>query len=246
MGIGERSAIAQIGDPDMESLLEALVAIEQGGARSVATDALEAASRTLPRPDLKSRVLLFPGDAESRVLSEQMNGALGFSLGAQVMMVFVWPVDGWREWLGYTVAHEYAHLVRNLLFPRGLSGGKFVYMKTSLPETLLDAMVIEGIADRFAQGVYPDAEPRWVDALDDDASHRMWRRVRRRLAVSDPQEIRRMLFRDNDRIVRWTGYTFGYRIVESYLEANPGLQPAQLVSVPASTMLAGSKFANDS
>ncbi len=33
MDIGERSAIAQIGDPDMESLLEALVAIEQGGAR---------------------------------------------------------------------------------------------------------------------------------------------------------------------------------------------------------------------
>jgi uncharacterized protein YjaZ len=74
----------------------------------------------------------------------------------------------------------------------------------------------------------------------------MWCRVRRKLAVSDPQEIRRMLFRDNDRIVRWTGYTFGYRIVESYLEANPGLQPAQLVSVPASTILAGSKFASDS
>ncbi len=33
MDIGERSAITQIGDPDMESLLEALVAIEQGGAR---------------------------------------------------------------------------------------------------------------------------------------------------------------------------------------------------------------------
>ena len=179
------------------------------------------------------------------MLVGQMNGVLGFSLGAQAMMVFLWPVDGWRDWLTYTVVHEYAHLVRNLLFPRGVSGGKLVYMKSQQPETLLDAMMAEGVADAFAMSICPDMRPRWTRALDDDQQRRMWPRVRRRLGVGDITEIRRMLFGDNDRVPPWTGYTFGYRIVASYLESNPDTHPAQLVSLPGSAIIAQTCYASD-
>jgi uncharacterized protein YjaZ len=179
------------------------------------------------------------------VLVSQMNGVLGFSLGAQATMVFLWPVDGWRDWLVYTVVHEYAHLVRNHLFPRGISGGRLVYMKSQQPETLLDAMVVEGIADAFAMSVCPEMRPRWTQALDADQQRHMWPRVRRRLGVADITEIRRMLFGDNDRVPPWTGYTFGYKMVTSYLDSNPNTHPAQLVSVPASAIFAQSCYALD-
>ncbi len=243
--IGERAAITQLGDPDVGSLLRSLEELQAAAPRRIVEDAVDSASRLLPRPDLNARVFIFPGDGESRVLVGQMNGVLGFSLGAQAMMLFLWPVEGWKDWLAYTVVHEYAHLVRNLLFPRGVSGGRLVYMKSQRPETLLDAMVAEGIADTFALGVCPNMHPRWTRALDADELRRMWPRIRRRLGAADTTEIRRMLFGDGDRVPLWTGYTFGYRIVSSYLESNPETHPAQLVSVEGSAILAGSCYASD-
>ena len=243
--IGERTAVTQLGDPDVDSLLRGLEELHTGAPRRIVEDAISSASRLLPRPDLSSRVFIFPGDGESRVLVGQMNGVLGFSLGAQAMMVFLWPVDGWRDWLTYTVVHEYAHLVRNLLFPRGVSGGRLVYMKTQQPETLLDAMVTEGVADAFAMSICPEMRPRWTRALDADQQRRIWPRVRRRLGVADTTEIRRMLFGDNDRIPQWTGYTFGYSIIASYLESNPDTHPAQLVSVAGGATLAQSGYASE-
>ena len=242
MDLGERSTATQLGDPDPKELIAALGRLEAGGPKAVVEEALARCAEQLPRPDLNSRIFLFPGDGESKVLVRQMNGVLGFSLGAQATMVFLWPVEGWRQWLGYTISHEYIHLVRNLLFPRGPSGGKLVYVKTQEPESLLDAMVAEGLADVFATHIHPDARPPWVDALSPELELRLWPRVRRRFGVSDPNEIRRVLFGDGDRIPPWTGYTIGYRIVTRYLQVNPEVQPASLVGLPAAGILEASSY----
>lgn len=245
MELGERSAVTQLGDADPHSLIKALTTLEEASPKAIVEQALAKASERLPRPDLQSRVFLFPGDGESRVLTRQMNGVLGFSLGAQAMMVFLWPVDGWVKWLEYTVTHEYVHLVRNLMFPRGLAGGKLVYMKSQQPETLLDVMVAEGLADAFATEIHPSTRPRWTDALTPELKQRLWPRVQRRLSVSDTAEIRRMLFGDGDRIPLWTGYTFGYDIVKSYLESHPDAQPANLTGLPASVIFEASGYTPD-
>ncbi|MFQ5933414.1 MAG: DUF2268 domain-containing protein [Dehalococcoidia bacterium] len=242
MELGERSAVTQLGDPDPDSLVEALGELEAGSPKVIVEGALARCVQSLPRPDLSARVFLLPGDGESRVLVRQMNGALGFSLGSQAMMVFLWPVQGWQRWLTYTVTHEYIHLVRNLLFPRGLSGNKLVYMKTQEPETLLDVLVAEGLADVFATRLLQDTRPPWTDALAPEVEGRLWARVHRRLNVSDTTEIRRILFGDNDRIPMWTGYTIGYRIVERYLKTSPDAQPANLVGVLASAIFEASAY----
>jgi uncharacterized protein YjaZ len=242
MELGERSTVTQLGDPDPDTLMAALAELEKASPKSIVEYALAAASERLPRPDLNSRAFLLPGDGESRVLTRQMRGVLGFSLGAQAMMVFLWPVEGWQRWLAYTVTHEYAHLVRNLLFPRGLSGGRLVYMRTQEPETLLDAMVAEGLADVFATHIMEETRPPWINALSPALEQRLWPRVHRRLAVSDPTEIRRILFGDNDRIPPWTGYTIGYRIVTRYLETHPSAGPANLIGVAGRAIFEGSGY----
>jgi uncharacterized protein YjaZ len=243
--MGQRSAITQLGDPKVDVLLAALDELDTGDVRSVAESALAEAVKAMPHPDLNSRIFLMPGDGESNVLVNQLNGVLGFSLGAQATMVFVWPVENWQTWLEYTIVHEYAHLVRNLLFPRGISGGRLVYMNTKEPETLLDAMIAEGIADAFALSVTSKVVPSWTDALNPEETEHIWPRVRRRLAVSDPTDIRRMLFGDNDRVPQWAGYTLGYRMVQSYLEERPEATFSKIVELPGSEILAGSSYADD-
>jgi len=243
--MGQRSAITQLGDPKVDVLLAALDELETGEARSVAESALAEAVKAMPHPDLNSRIFLMPGDGESNVLVTQMNGVLGFSLGAQATMVFVWPVEDWQSWLEYTIVHEYAHLVRNLMFPRGIAGGRLVYMNTKEPETLLDAMIAEGIADAFALSVTSKVVPSWTDALNPEETEHIWPRVRRRLGVPDPTDIRRMLFGDNDRVPQWTGYTLGYRMVQSYLKTRPETTISEIVELPGSEILAGSSYTAD-
>ena len=243
--LGERSAVAQLGDPDVEGLLIALEALEAGGPKKIVEQALAQCAAALPRPDLNTKVLLLPGDGESRVMVQQMNGVVGISFGSQAMVLFLWPADAWKEWLPYTVAHEYTHLVRNHLFPRGLAGGRLVYLKTQEPETLLDAMIAEGIGDAFANRLYPKPRPPWTSAINPTVMAKMWPKIQRRLDVSDPAEIRRILFGDGDRIPQWAGYTIGYQAVERYLLTHPSSTTASLVSLPARTIFQESGYSPD-
>ena len=241
--LGERSAVAQLGDPEVETLARSLETLEDGAPKDLVEEALALSTAALPRPDLNARILLLPGDGESRVLVQQMKGVLGISFGSQVMVIFLWPADGWREWLGYTVAHEYTHLVRNHLFPRAPVGGRLVYVKTQEPETLLDAMIAEGVGDAFANNQYPHLRPAWTQALSPSVEAGVWPKVHRRLGVSDPTEIRRILFGDNDQIPQWTGYTIGYQIVKGYLQNHQSSTPASLVSVPGRAIFEASGYA---
>ena len=47
-------------------------------------------------------------------------------------------------------------------------GGRMVHVKSEESDTLLDAMLTEGMADAFAQEIYPDRLPRWVTELSPD------------------------------------------------------------------------------
>ncbi|MBI4312654.1 MAG: hypothetical protein HY681_12865 [Chloroflexi bacterium] len=240
--MGPRMALSQLGDPDLPDLSRALEALESGQAKEVAETTLQRCAAELPRPDLSARVLLLPGDGQSRVLTGQMNGVFGVSLGAQATLLFLWPTADWQRWLGYTIAHEYYHLVRNLLLPRRMSAGRLVYQKTQEPETLLDAMVVEGMADAFALGLFADLSPASIHALSPEAELQVWPKVRRRLSASDSSEIRRFLFGDNDRAPAWTGYAIGYRVVKEYLAKHPFARPAGMVGMPARTVFEASQY----
>ena len=240
--LGQRTALTHLGDPDLQVLGHALEEIESGGAKAIVEEALQRCAQALPRPDLAARVLILPGDGESRVLTSQMKGVIGLSLGAQVTLIFLWPTGDWKRWLAYTISHEYTHLVRNLLFPRALMGSKLVYQKSQEPETLLDAMVSEGISDAFARELYPDLEPMWINALTLEAEESVWPKVRRRMLASDTSEIRRMLFGDNDRIPVWTGYAIGYKIVRGYLDLHPAAKPATLARLTGRAIFEASDY----
>ena len=137
------------------------------------------------------------------------------------------------------------HICPQSSVSQGHSCGRLVYMKTQQPETLLDAMVVEGISDCFAQECLDGARPRWMDAQDEVEPRRMWPRLHRRFGISDATEIRRFLFGDGDRVPSWTGYTLGYMIVRRFLDSNPGTPMRRLISMPASDVYDGSGIETD-
>lgn len=240
--LGERSVITQMGDPKVDDLVASLRNMDKDSPKSIAEHAFLKCSEILPEPALNANILLFPGDGSSHVLVNQMGGVLGFSLSSQVMLVFLWPVRNWKEWLKYTITHEYVHLLRNLHFPRAIASGRLVFMNTQEPETLLDALIVEGLADTFASNIFPKLKPQWSEALNPELLETLWHVVHRRLHVSDTLEIRRILFGDNDRIPRWAGYSIGYQIIGTFLKNNPGTCLDDLICLPARDIFSSSGY----
>lgn len=236
------SALAHLADPDPETLAKAVELLNRESAWGVVEEALQRSADALPQPDLNIHVLVFPADGESRVLTQEMRGVIAASLGSQLLLLIVWPTEGWRSWLAYTVAHEYTHLVYNHLFPRDLSGHRMIYIKSHEPQRLLDAMIEEGIADAFARSLYPGLEAPWTRALTAEVEAAVWPKVRRRLAVENPMEIQLVLMGDNDRFPPWTGWAIGCRIVERYLQAHQDTQPTDLVGLSARSIFEESGY----
>ena len=241
--LGEHWTMTQTGDPELNAFIRAVNAADALSPRGIVEDTLFKCSQALPRPDLSARVVILMGDGESRGLTQAMQHVNGVSLSSGVTLLFLWPAHNWTETLAYVTAHEYVHLVRNRLFPRGLMGGRMIYVKNNEPDTLLDAMITEGIADAFASGIAPEHRPHWLTALPPDVERAIWPNVESRLDETDPLEIRRYLFGDDDRVPVWTGHAIGYAIVQSYLATHPDARIASIIGQPVRTILEESGYA---
>lgn len=102
--------------------------------------------------------------------------------------------------------------------------------------TLFEAMISEGLADRFSIEHLGAALPPWSDAFGRERTEEL-------LALARPEfdsptyDHQRWFFGPIAPLPRWTGYTLGYRLVESYQARNPGQTAAQLVHAPAAGFL---------
>jgi uncharacterized protein YjaZ len=109
---------------------------------------------------------------------------------------------GAETWLTALVAHELHHTAR-------LRAG------VGLGATLAQRLVSEGLADHFAEEVYPDTPPHpWNHTLSSQQETSLWRRVKPQLHNADYDP--RAVFGE-EREFPPSGYTLGYRIVAAYL-----------------------------
>jgi hypothetical protein len=99
--------------------------------------------------------------------------------------------------------------------------------------TLLQAMVTEGLADRFSIELLGAPVSPWSDAFARDATA-LYLELALPELDSSSYSHDRWFFGSTATIPRWTGYTLGYRLVETYQAEHPGATAAQLVNTPAS------------
>lgn len=130
-----------------------------------------------------------------------------------------------------TLAHEMHHSAR---IRRGPGYGT----------TLLEALVTEGLADHFAEELYPHpAGFPWDRALTRAQLAEQWARARSRLH-DDGYDHERWFF-GGAKTPRWTGYTIGYEITRRYLQRS-GRTAAESVATQARRILKVSRFTVDS
>jgi len=125
--------------------------------------------------------------------------------------------------LPLVVMHELHHAVR--------------WKNPGYGSTLFEAMVTEGLADRFAVELLDTVPPPWSVALPEDVKPNLRMEADRELSNSSYSHAK-WFFGEGSTYPFWTGYTLGYDLVTAYLDTQPdGVTAGTLVDAPHSLFL---------
>ncbi|BCB04016.1 DUF2268 domain-containing putative Zn-dependent protease [Bacillus sp. KH172YL63] len=132
-----------------------------------------------------------------------------------------------EETLRAGVAHEYHH-----------SFWANRYLDPSAPPTVLDNMIFEGKAVMFEKTVYPDIE---MTRIDDAYNKDNWAKIQQHLDKVDVSRSYDIMM--GGKGLPWGyGYSEGYKMVESYLERNQDLSPADWTPVHAKEIFEAGQY----
>lgn len=121
-----------------------------------------------------------------------------------------------------TLTHELHHSFRHATCGYGVQLG--------------EALVTEGLADAFDAEInggdghpwnHAIASGDWASVLE-RAEPQLW---------AETYDHAGWFFGSDRTLPRWAGYTIGYRLLKTYLAANPEARPSQMTATPASVVI---------
>lgn len=151
-------------------------------------------------------------------------GIGGFNPSPNEVLIFIDPnfnnlKNSLEMELAAMISHEMHHAKRR----RSVGYGN----------TLLQAVISEGLADHFSIEVTGIDTPRWSNVFQDDQLE-TWIDTASQTWNDSPYDHSSWFFGSNS-IPRWTGYSIGYDLVEKYLAANPDKKPSTLFDETANS-----------
>ncbi len=189
---------------------------------SAITKSVEAAVRKLlPVKDID---VVFYDNPEGTI--EEVGGIGGFTPSANTVFISLNPRHkhfkrALKEELAYTLAHEFHHAIR--------------FRTPIKKETLLEAIISEGLADHFALEVTGRKKPApWCIALTRDQKEALLKRASKEWNEEGYDHHAWFYGSALKKLPRWTGYALGYDLVEKYLAVHPRASASTLVADDAS------------
>ncbi len=223
-----------VGREDLDELEREALALEAAGIEAIVEQAYGRIAAALPTalPD-KAVCILALNPARRHVL-ERQNGVTGSCVGDNILLEIHPGGENWQRWVPYVLAHEYNHTV---------AGYTHFYLKGRTCASLLDSMIFEGLADTFANSLFPGLDPTWTRALTSRQETEQWKIMQPYLDSPDPEHYLRFIFgRGTSGAPAFTGYTIGFRIVQAYLRAHPTACMPDLVMMDSCELLAESGY----
>ena len=158
---------------------------------------------------------------------KSMRGVGGYTPWSKTILLDINPTtEGWKEGLKYTIAHEYNHTAYQEVH--------------SMPETLGETLVFEGLADCFAEHVCDVPKPLWTQSVSPKGC-KEYLSTLETLLISEENSLYKDVFFGSKDYPQWLGYSLGYNVVKSYLQ-NTTLSWGETMGVEPKTILEESTF----
>ena len=180
-------------------------------------ETLSKCNKVLPVPT-KNYVFVFPYLPTQE--DEVFRGVMGVARYSCVLHIFLSPDQWSSQALADTVAHELNHTI-------------FYYHHYDdfNNYSLLDEMLVEGLAENFREQVIDETPAPWAVALDKEKAFESLHSMNKKtLESKDRDLIKGVLFGD-DVHERWTGYSIGYWLVKELIRKKPDLPWSEIMKL---------------
>jgi uncharacterized protein YjaZ len=210
---------------DVVKLKAQLALLEQLDLSLLESRFMAAIEALPPDSDDEMYVAIYPAPDDDAVLKEQLNGVVGACFwGSMVIRVNPLAAD-YEAWLPYVFAHEYHHNI----------SGAYWYVEHAgeLGGMLIEALLSDGQADAFALSVCPKLAPKWIGSVSPGEEAALWERYYKPYLTSAEFDYPACMFGSKELGIPWcAGYTFGYKIIESFRRKYPEVTFRQLYETP--------------
>ncbi|OIJ10447.1 hypothetical protein BKP37_18085 [Anaerobacillus alkalilacustris] len=180
----------------------------------------------------EATIYLFPVEKRNEIIMKDLNGKTGISFH-DVIVLFLSKNLSVEE-IEALLTHEYNHVCRLSSLNKDFD-----------QLTLLDSMVIEGMAEvAVEKTVGKSALAPWVSLYNKKELYPYWQRVKKLLSVKGKQNHDPILLGDQTsrKFPKWFGYCIGYEIVKAYLEKNKEIRMCELLKKDSKEILSTSEF----
>src|SRR6266545_295982 len=103
----EKDSITPI--KDMDYLTSAVAILRDSNVEQMVEEALQKSAKVLSGSN--TTVCIIVADPQSTFVRDYMNGVSGSTVRAGRIWLEIYPNGDWRDWIPYTLAHEYHHSV---------------------------------------------------------------------------------------------------------------------------------------
>jgi len=187
------------------------------------SETVEKCNDKLPIPT-KNYIFVFPYlPLEKDVVFGGVNGVARYSC---VFHIFL-SLQSWtQESLTHTIAHELNHTIYY-----------YHHYDDFNNYTLLDEMIMEGLAEYFREQLLGGKQAPWAIALTKkEAFDALYLMNKETVSTRDRDLIRDVLF-GNDKYQKWTGYSIGYWLVKEFIKDNPSLSWDEIMKMSSREIL---------
>lgn len=184
---------------------------------------IDKCNKILPLPT-KNFIFVFPWFPSEK--ESVFNGSFGFATYSCVLYLFITPDVFTEESVADSVAHEINHTISYYYhFDR--------YAKWSL----LDHIVNEGLAENFREDVLKTKSAPWAIALSEQKAFEMLKEIYPKLNSKDDKIHQTILFGNNKKFERWTGYSVGYWLVKRFRKMKSNLSWEETMKIKPEDIL---------
>jgi uncharacterized protein YjaZ len=157
-------------------------------------------------------VWILPGDSSAQHLLELNGLSAAYVPKSDGIVTVIYPINGWLVKLPFVLAHEHHHVV-------------YRAVKPDFNQNLLGRVITEGLADDFANRLFPGKGPTWTTQdfsfkhREEEGSYRYLLKAGQ--VKTDGGEIERYLQKGNySNGTRYAGRAIAYRIVQGFISSH--------------------------
>ncbi len=221
----KQGLLDHIGDGSVEQYKE----ISEGQKmeiEKIISETIEKCNEKLPVP---TKNFIFVHPYLTTKDDKVFDGVMGVAVYSCVFHLFVNLDQYSKKSIENTVAHELNHTIYY-----------YHHYDDFNNYTLLDEVLLEGLAENFREEYFDPEVSKWAGALTKDQAFDVLKESKDILESRDQKVIKEFLF-GNDKYQRWTGYSVGYWLVKNYIERNPELSWDEIMKRDSRVFLKGAK-----